>query len=292
MASEAIAAPADGAAADGGAAAPAPDARRVAAATSGLRAGELTTEERKKFRGATREYLEARDAMLEAWHANCGAELSAAAALAALPHGRVRDIGARAHAFLQEHGYINFGAPAPAAPEAPAAAEPPAAAPPAAEPLDPAAAAADAEKAAERALVFRLYELLRAADLGSLSAKGLRRTLEEETGRELSGAMPLLRRHIDHFVQNLETKDTLQPLGYEQARRRRRRPRRRLPAWLRAAPVLAAARLGAASAALLASRRGALTAPPRRRRRPQTHRAAAGAGDGGGAAAPHRAAAV
>jgi hypothetical protein len=142
--------------------------------------------------------------------------------------------------------------------------------------------AAPRSAAAEKALVFRLYELLRAADLGSLSAKGLRRTLEEETGRELSASMPLLRRHIDHFVQNLDAKETLQPLGYEQAR--------------------AAARFCACCAFFAAP----FLPPPAARRRllplylpPAAHRPAppacpqaAGARDGGGAAAPHRAAAV
>lgn len=201
------------------------DLRPEALAAVGLSHKHLTTEERAKFRGKAGDYQALRDEMVVKWYANPGTALTLQDALAGVPAGR-HALVRRVHAFLQEHGYINFGAAAEPPPRETAASD--------AQPADATAAAAaeggaegangDAapaepelspEAAAQKALLFRLYDILRAADLGSLSAKMIRGQLENEFGRDLKEQMPVLRQHIDYFVEHVDEKDTLIPMGYE-----------------------------------------------------------------------------
>lgn len=199
------------------------DPLEEATVSVGLKAKQLTKEERVKFRGKSSEYLEIRDQIILKWYQSCTHALTVEQCLEGVPPSK-QQLARRAHAFLQEQGYLNFGVatepvkeqqPEPEAPEpeAEAAAQQPGA--------DAGSSGAgqpelSPEEAAQKQLVFKLYEILRTADLGALSAKMIRKQLEEELGRDLKEHMPLLRQHIDYFVSHVEEKDTLVPMGYEE----------------------------------------------------------------------------
>ncbi|KAF8072835.1 LDL3 [Scenedesmus sp. PABB004] len=279
-----------GAAADGGAASAAAAAASAADADAeaealigvGLQPRELNKLEMQRFGGRIADYKQARSKIVQQWWQDCARPVSLRALLAAADDGAL-DITREAFFFLQENGYINFGVLPPEVP------------------FDEAAALAAAEAAAaaaptedEKAVVFKLYELLRAADMNvraslraslraprasllapacargraptrrrgagvgapqTTSEKAIRKELQTHFTASINKALvkthvraarrlgrrcrrvrartrqppaaPARRRRrrrrcrrlcvaqVNYFVQHLERKDTLQPLGYE-----------------------------------------------------------------------------
>lgn len=68
----------------------------------------------------------------------------------------------------------------------------------------------------ERRMVFRLYEVMRGCDMTVTSEKMLRNQLAQELKIEdMKQYKALLKQHILYFVENIDDKDTLQPMGHE-----------------------------------------------------------------------------
>ncbi|WIA28969.1 hypothetical protein OEZ86_011504 [Tetradesmus obliquus] len=185
---------------------------REAAIAVGLKPKQMTKQERQQFSGRTRIYLQARNKILVQWWQDCTRPVSLRAVLDAADDAALA-VTKDAFYFLQENGYINFGvlpeaaepAAAPAEGEAAAAAEAAA---------EDAAAAAEPEED-ERAIVFKLYELLRAADMETTSEKALRKELQKHFKTDISEKKQLVKEHVNYFIEHLEEKATLQPKGYE-----------------------------------------------------------------------------
>lgn len=69
----------------------------------------------------------------------------------------------------------------------------------------------------EKRLVSRLYEIMKAADMSVTSEKMLRNQLASEFKIEDIGSYKsLIKQHAMYFIENIDDKDTLQPLGYEE----------------------------------------------------------------------------
>jgi lysine-specific histone demethylase 1 len=207
------------------------------------------------------------DALLLAWHRDPTRPVPLAKLVrAALEAGeRQRAAALRgAHFWLQEHGYINFGVlsgpedkpeddekkeeevkqeDTPMA-EAPAATDAPEAAAAADDATDP---AAKPPPVTERDVVFKLYELLEAADMATTTEKSLRRALADafagavatagaadlealllsssqaasgektkSSSSTFEGLKPLVKTHVAHFLQHSgEGGAKVVPLGYE-----------------------------------------------------------------------------
>ncbi|WIA08913.1 hypothetical protein OEZ85_008331 [Tetradesmus obliquus] len=221
---------------------------REAAIAVGLKPKQMTKQERQQFSGRTRIYLQARNKILVQWWQDCTRPVSLRAMLDAAEDADLA-VTKDAFYFLQENGYINFGVLPEAAEPAAAPAEGEAAAAAAAAAEDAAAAAEPEED--ERAIVFKLYELLRAADMETTSEKALRKELQKHFKADISEKKQLVKEHVNYFIEHLEEKATLQPKGYEGQLG---------PAEAAAAAAKAKAKQAAAAAAA-AAKRAAAAAP-------------------------------
>eukprot|EP00878_Enallax_costatus_P019801 GHUV01020904.1.p1 GENE.GHUV01020904.1~~GHUV01020904.1.p1 ORF type:complete len:1234 (+),score=527.47 GHUV01020904.1:96-3797(+) len=175
----------------------------------GLKLKELTPQERQLFGSRSTSYLRARGKILLKWYQDCKHAVNLREILDNVDDNSI-SVTKDAYYFLQENGYINFGV----VQESKPAAEPEAAA---------AAAGGDGQQQqqdepveeSEAAIVFKLYELLRAADMETTSEKALRKELQKHFKTDINEKKALVKEHVNYFIQHLNHKDTLEPKGYE-----------------------------------------------------------------------------
>eukprot|EP00879_Flechtneria_rotunda_P032655 GHRR01035906.1.p1 GENE.GHRR01035906.1~~GHRR01035906.1.p1 ORF type:complete len:309 (+),score=123.72 GHRR01035906.1:212-1138(+) len=175
----------------------------------GLKPTALTKQERQVFGSRVNDYLCARSKILLSWWQDCSTAVNLRQLLAEIDDSKVATVR-DAYYFLQENGYINFGVLTSGEPEPDQQGD---------------AAAADTNSAAmplvpepeedDRAIVFKLYQLLRAADMQTTSEKAIRKELQKHFKTDISTRKALVKQHVNYFIEHLERKDSLEPLGYE-----------------------------------------------------------------------------